>query len=495
MNSLKIFFRFRKTIKSASGVALIQALILITIISTLLAVTVTFTLLGLNISRQGVRQTAALDVAEAGINYYLWHLVHDSSDYKDGNSTPASPPYGPYAHDFTDDTGTKVGTFTLYITPPEEGSNLVTVESRGDVEDGNENRTIVAKLGIPSFAQYAVAANDTTSHIRFGIGTEVFGPIHNNGGIRFDGIAHGLVSSALATYNDPEHVGGVEPGVHTHMSDPDTVFLGGTAFPVPQVDFSKITSDLNDLKDQANDDGIYYGPSLVNGYHITLKTNDTFDITKVTSVTPSCFNGGSMGWQSTDGITSETTVASGVPFPNNGVLFIEDDIWIDGKIDGANLTIAAARLPDSPATNTNIVINNDIEYTNYDGTDKIGLIAQKNIGPGLFSEGSFTGTDDEKELRIDAALIAQNGRVGRNYFRRLCNSTYYQRNLVTVYGAIATNKRYGFTWLCGNAWTENDACDSGYKDRNIIYDQFLTANPPPNFPTIGNYAILDWREK
>jgi len=114
---------------------------------------------------------------------------------------------------------------------------------------------------------------------------------------------------------------------------------------------------------------------------------------------------------------------------------------------------------------------------------------------GLFSEGDFSGTDDAKELRIDAALIAQNGRVGRNYFSRSCSSTYYQRNIVTVYGAIATNRRYGFTWICGNSWTENDACDSGYKDRNIIYDQNLTGSPPPNFPTIGNYAILDWREE
>ena len=471
--------------KKAKGVALLEALILIMVIALFLGVMVTLTLLGLNISRQGTRQTHALDIAEAGINYYLWHLIHDPSDYCDGAACTAGPPYGPYVHDFYDNTGSKVGTFTIWITPP-QGNNLVTVESRGDVEDGNENRILVAKLGIPSFAQYAVLANDTVNHIRFGADTEVFGPIHNNGGVRFDGIAHDLVSSALATYSDPDHPGADEPAVHTHQSDPSQVFLGGTAFPVPPVDFGQVTSDLNELRAKAQDDGMYYGSSGARGYRIILRTSDTFDIYRVNNVTSSCWGGTGLGWQSTDSITSQTLITSSVPFSANGVIFVEDDLWVDGRIDGANLTIASARLPDTPSTNTNVTINNDLTYTNYDGSDKIGVIAQRNIGPGLISE------DD---LRIDAALLAQNGRVGRNYFRRACNSTYYQRELITVYGAIATNRRYGFTWLCGNSWTEGDACDSGYQNRNIIYDQNLSANPPPSFPTIGNYAILDWREK
>ncbi|HEX7456490.1 MAG TPA: hypothetical protein VF303_03420 [Candidatus Nanoarchaeia archaeon] len=481
-------------IKEKTGLALIQAIILITIIASLLLVIVSLTLLGLNVAKQGVRQTSALDVAEAGVNYYLWHLVHAPEDHKDGNDFPADPPFGPYTHDVTDNTGKKIGTYTLWVTPPEAGGDLVTVESKGTIEDGNENRTIVAKLGIPTFAQYAVVTNDTVNHIRFGLGTEVFGPIHNNGGVRFDGVAHDLVSSSLATYNDPDHPGGVEPGVHTHQPDPDEVFLGGTAFPVPPVDFGQISSELDDLKTRAQDNGINYEPSGASGYHIVLKTNDTFDIYRVNSTTASCRNPGN-DWQATDGITNQTLISGSVPFPNNGVIFVEDKLWIDGKINGANLTIAAATLPDNPATYKSIIINNDLEYTNYDGTDKVGLVAQGNVSAGLFSEGAFTGTDDEKELRVNAALIAQNGRVGRNYFHKNCSSTYYQRNIITVYGAIATNQRYGFTWICGNAWTENDSCDSGYKDRNVTYDQYLSANPPPYFPRVGNYAILDWRER
>ena len=31
----------------------------------------------------------AINIAEAGINYYLWHMSHNSGDYKDG--TTAAP--------------------------------------------------------------------------------------------------------------------------------------------------------------------------------------------------------------------------------------------------------------------------------------------------------------------------------------------------------------------------------------------------------------------
>ena len=176
-------------------------------------------------------------------------------------------------------------------------------------------------------------------------------------------------------------------------------------------------------------------------------------------------------------------LAASVPIPSNGIIFVEDNLWIDGRIDGAWVTIAAATLPES--TDRSIFINSDLKYTNYDGQDKIGLIAQKDISVGLNSEGAFSGSDDQKELRIDGALLAQKGRVGRNYYTSGCSATYYRRNILSVYGSIGTNKRYGFAYTDG----------TGYQVRNLTYDQNLSVAPPPLFPTIGNYAILDWREK
>jgi len=523
------------------GQALIMTVILIGIVFSLVIIAVSLSLIGLNRSNQGLRKTQSLHIAEAGINYYLWHLVHAPTDYCDGNTCPPGQgPYGPYVHDYVDNTGKVVGTYTIWVAPPGLAENgkvtichtppatdetkavapsavaghldhgdylgpcggggtsnntpIVTVESRGDVADGNENRTIVAQLGIPSFAQYAVVANDTVNHLRFGVGTEVFGPIHNNGGVRFDGVAHELVSSSLATYDDPDHSGPNEPGVHTHQPNPNSVFLGGTAYPVPPVNFAGLSSDFANLKNLAQTAGSYIGPSGSGsqGWHITLKQNDTYDLKRVTSVSNTCSG------QATDQILSETTSGGGgnnLPFPGNGVIFVEDKLWIDGRIDSAALTIVAAKIGATGSQEKSIIINSDVEYTNYDGTDSLGLIAQRDISVGLVSEGAFSGSNDNQELRIDAAMIAQNGRIGRNYFARSCNSTYYQRKQITIYGSIATNQRYGFTWICGGSWDLGDSCDSGYQNRTINYDSNLALVPPPYFPKIGTYAIIDWREE
>jgi len=462
-------------------------------------------------AKQQEVSTSALAAAEAGINYYLWHLSHDPEDYKDGTGQPDNPPYGPYVHDYKDSQGNVIGKFTLYITPPSQGSNVVTVESEGEITGQPKKRKVVAQLGIPSFARYAVIANDTTRHIRFGPDTEVFGPVHNNGGVRFDGIAHDVVTSALETYDDPDHSGNVEFGVHTHRDPPPPdpnmnvndsfrpneappstvqsrpdVFKGGRQFPVPAVDFNAITTDLSELKNKAQSAGFYKGPSGAYGWSIVLHTNDTFDLYKVNGITAKCFGYTLSGSGNIDtfGITNKQLVSAGNPFPSNGIIFIEDRLWLEGQIDSAFLTIAAAKIGATPAEEKTIIINKDLEYTNYDGQDKLGIIAQKDILIGLYSEGDFSGTADQQELRIDGALLAQKGRVGRNGYSSSCGSLW-QRNKITVNGSIGTAQRYGFRWTSG----------SGYQIRNIYFDTNLTLSPPPSFPTTGVFSILSWKEK
>jgi hypothetical protein len=159
--------------------------------------------------------------------------------------------------------------------------------------------------------------------MRFGQGTEVFGTIQSNGGLRFDGLAHNIISSAVASYDDADHSGAVEFGVHTHVTLPsgtvnDTfrsaeappsvlqnrtdVFEIGRQFPVPAVDFNGFTSDLASMKTIAQQpDGRYFGPSGGGiGYYILLKNNDTFDLYNITGLTSppgGCTNaGGQTGW-------------------------------------------------------------------------------------------------------------------------------------------------------------------------------------------------------
>ncbi|HEY5588594.1 MAG TPA: hypothetical protein VIK86_06530 [Candidatus Paceibacterota bacterium] len=485
-----------KNIKN-KGVILLNVIVFTTVAVALVTFFISWASYSLKTAKSTLYKEQALQIAEAGVDYYRWHLAHSPNDFKDGTGAA-----GPYTHVFTDKDGVSIGSFVLTITPPITGSTLVTIKSEGHVDNYPKiKRTIQTKLAIPSFAKFAIVAND---FMRFGEGTEVFGPIHSNNGIRFDGVAHNLITSAVSNYDDPDHTGNNEFGIHTHVNTsgggvndtfrpqeaPPTnpipirndVFIAGRQFPVPQSDFTGITNDLSLIKTNAQSGGKYLAPSGAIGYHIVLKTNDTYDLYKVTSLTSAsnnCSNSSNSGdatwgtW-SIKSPNGESFVAN-YSNPSNGLIFVEDNVWVDGSINTARVTIAAGKFPDNPSSRKSIFINKDLTYTNYDGQDVVGLIAQDDITVGMVSDDN---------LRIDAALMANNGRVGRHYYSSQC-SPYHSRSLLTLYGMIGSNKRYGF------AYTDN----TGYDTRTIIYDANLLYGPPPSFPlTSDKYTTISWDE-
>lgn len=480
-----------------NGAVLLNVIIFTMIAVSIVVYFVAWVSSSIKISKITIDKERAFQIAESGIDYYRWHLAHNPNDFQDGTGTN-----GPYVHIFYDKNGNRIGTFSLTITPPIEGSTVVTILSEGRLDPpSSAKRSIQTRLAIPSFAKYAFVANDV---IRFGEGTEVFGQIHSNKGIRFDGLAHNIITSAVSVYDDPDHTGNNEFGVHTHINTSDgnvnssfrpleapptnpvparsDVFIAGRQFPVPQSDFVGITNDLSTIKANANSGGKYLSPSGKLGYHIVFKTNDTYDLYKVTSLATAsnnCINSskneddtwGTWSIKSSNG----QTFIDNFPNPTNGLIFVEDNVWVDGQINTARITVAAGVFPDNVNSRKNIIINKDLLYTNYDGRDSIGLIAQENILVGMVS-------DDD--LRIDAALMATNGRAGRYYYSSYC-SPYDDRSELILYGMIGSNDRYGF------AYTDN----SGYAIRTITYDANLLYGPPPSFPlTSDKYTTISWDE-
>ncbi len=464
------------------GTMLVQVVVFSAIATLFIGGLANWASLTLKSMQQSNSRELAMQIAEAGIEYYRWHLAHVKDDFTDGTGLP-----GPYIHDFLNKDGIKIGEFSLEITPPSVGSTIVAIKSTGSLlGEPNIKRSIMTRLAVPSWAKYAVAANDV---MRFGDGTEVFGPIHSNKGIRFDGLAHNLITSAVASYDDPDHSGGNEFGVHTHKIPIDPlppnvppnrldVFMAGRQFPVPAIDFSGITADLANMKSDAIANGKYLAPSGRRGYHIVFKINDTFDVFSVrtlSSVPLNCTSSGdTSGYWGSWSVASQNFVGN-YPIPQNGIIFVDDHVWVDGQIDTARVTVAAGHFPDSVSERKSITVNNDLLYTNYDGKDTISLVAQQDINVGLYSEDN---------LRIDAALIAQNGRAGRFYYENDCRPEN-KRDTITLYGMIGSNKRYGFAYTDG----------TGYANRNIIYDANLLYSPPPAFPlTSDQYQTISWEE-
>lgn len=476
-------FKIGKKIKENRGIIIIQTVVFAAVAVMIISALSSWAAISIKGSRVAFNREQAFQSAEAGIDYYRWHLAHAPTDYQDGTGAG-----GPYIHPLKDKNGNTVGQFSLDITAPFLGSTLVKINSTGSSTlDGTYTRKIISQVAKPSIAKYSVAGNNA---MRFGAGTEIFGPVHVNGGIRFDGLAHNIVTSGTTTYTDTDSDActGNSWGVHTCLGTDDPspptafpsrpdVFEAGRLISQPTINFSGFTSDLAILKENAISGGFYRdlaGSGFV-GYHIVLKTDDTFDFYKVNSWASlgncSSSPSGTPSWS-----VGTQTLQGNYSFPVNGIIFIEDNIVVDGQINGARLIIVAADLI-NPIVNKNIIINNDITYTYTDGTDTIGLIGQGGVMVGMISD---------TDLEIDGALIAQNNKVGRFYYNNGSgNCTYKTRSIISLYGMIASYARYGF------AYTDN----TGYTIRSITYDANLLYAPPPNFPlTSDQYQILSWQE-
>ena len=427
--------------------------------------------------KRQVKSNQALSIAEAGINYYLWHLSHNNLDYCDGQACQGNGPFGPYTHTYKNTAGEVLGNYNITITPPQGSNTVVSVRSEG-VSATGEKRTVVATLGIPSFAQYSFVTN---SEAWFGDTESTNGLVHSNRGIHYDGTANGVVASAVSTYVPANCFGG---DGQTHngvwgIGGPTTYWQ----FPVPQIDFNQLTSDLGDLQATAQANGIFL-PTLLNaqgqkthsGYAIRFNAGNTITVGKVTASRDSGSAGGSCvnHLRANSLIQNTLWETSNRALPTNGVIFVADNAWVWGTV-GARITLASGRLPSSSSTDTNIFLQNDINYTVKNGTVALGLISQRDIR---------VNSASEDDLNLDAYLLSQKGKVFR---------PYYWNNIktkISVYGGIGSASWWTWSWVNGSYQVI-----SGYRTTVQTYDNYLALNPPPQFPTTGSFAILSWKEE
>lgn len=451
-----------------NGTVLVFQLVLIFIFTVVILGVLTTTTYYFKVVRSTGYREQAFQIAEAGINYYQWHLSHFPSDYNDGTGQP-----GPYLHDYRDsDTQEVLGQYSLTITPPPLGSTIVTINSTGwTTEHPNIKRTVSVRFGIPSLAKYGFLSN---SDIHVGSASVFYGAFHSNGGIRFDGTATAPVTSARSIYTCTSATGcspnQTKPGIWGSASSSTQAFWD---FPVPNVDYSAITADLATLKTQAQTDGLYLPTSGGQGYSLVFQSDGTFRVYRVNTLRSHASGvdvGGATHSEDLDynSRTQLTGTCSPYPcqMPNNGVIYIEDRVWVEGTVDG-RVMVAAARLPYNPSTAPSILIPNNLVYEDQSGDDVLGLIAQKDILMTYYVPNNLT---------IHAAFIAQNGSFQRYHFSGSL------KNNLTVYGSISS---------FGQAATYYGS--SGFQDRDYIYDSNLLYGPPPSFPlSESGYQQISW---
>lgn len=415
----------------------------------------------------------ALHIAEAGVNYYRWHLAHAPADF--------IPEFEEY--DYLDPEGSSIGKYNLEITAPSGGSSVVTIRSTGWSNDyPSIKRTVRAQYGIPSLAEYAFLSNSSTW---YGSGAVLHGPIHSNNGIRMDGTNYSIVSSA-----QEEYMCGSETGCSPPERKPGVWGSGGDQglwqFPVPAIDFDSISFDFATMKQNAQDSGLYLEPSNDEGYHIILLGDGTFRVYRVErtqSIRGYSVPGQGIGAEGQGGcrrlyqVIADEVLIDSFNISDTPIIFVEDYLWIEGEVNG-RLTVAAASFP-IVSSYVNIWITNNLNYAAYDGTNTLGLISQNNI---------FIAKDIPTDFRIDGIITAQSGKVIRHgYFNWCGGSSGAIKDKLTLNGSIISYfKSY---------WNYGVGPESGFLERDLNFDTNSSYNPPPYFPTSGEYEFISWTEE
>lgn len=195
MNKPQTIFRINRAERGAS---LIMALVFTLITSVILGVIGTFALANLNKATVDSDYMAALNIAEAGINYELQWISQDTSDANRAHqANPANGQNGPY----TGSISGIPGTFTVYVTQWDEndpdGPGLspwyapqdLLVTSIGTV---NGVTRVVHARGVrksifDEYALYAIEEGTFSGGGASSTSTQIWGNLGTNGDVTFNG--------------------------------------------------------------------------------------------------------------------------------------------------------------------------------------------------------------------------------------------------------------------------------------------------------------------
>ena len=449
-------------------------------------------------------KSRTFSAAEAGLEYYRWHLAHFPTDLQNGTGKA-----GPYTMAFNDPvTGYSYGSYKLSLAGNMSCGQTTSIDitSQGSFynEPAGSSVTLFARYALPTVALYSYIVNNS---VWAGSDRTIYGPYHSNGGIRMDGTANAPVTSSLSSWLCTSGF-----GCSTDSTVNGVFGSGGNqnlwSYPTPQVDFSAISANFTSLKSTAQSSGLYLpryssGTGVSNntnrGYHLIFNSNGTVTVKKVSTETnvPSIpiddstvttpqpdysLISGESNYSSTQVINGTYTLPASC-----GLIFVEDNVWIEGSIP-SKVTVVAANVTTTGVT-PNIYLPGNITYANATGAAGLTAISANDI---LITPNS------PDTMTLNGVFVAQNGAFGRNYYGEnsgghvTCPNSYEPRTSLTIHGTTVSYKRTGTKWVNG-CYPSGDA---GYQTRTDAFDRLLSTNPPPFTPTVSNtYQFIDWRQQ
>jgi len=431
-------------------------------------------------------KTEAFSVAEAGLEYYRWHLEHFPNDLMNGTGHA-----GPYPISIPSPEGGTAGTASLAITANTSCGQTTSVDISSTgvaAESTTFPQTLQARYARPSVASYSYIVNDS---VWAGADRIINGPYHSNGGVRMDGTANAPVTSSLSTWTCTSDFG------CSHNTTVSGVFGAGTNqnlwnYPTPQVNFAGISANFSSLKATAQASGIYlprYSSGNSNssayhkGYHLVFNADGTVTIWHVTSVNQLNVTPINSSDLSTDYalISNETRDTTRTLPADCGLIFVEDNTWVEGTIP-SKVTLIVANVSNTGVA-PDAFLKGNLVYS-ASGTRGFTLISEHNI---------LITPDSPQNMTLNGIFVAQSGAFGRNYYSCSSYPTYSQKGTLTILGSTVSYKRTGTQWTgsaCGKSYS------SGYETRIDSFDRTLTNDPPPFTPTTStDFKFVDWRQK
>jgi len=492
--------------KNQQGSMLIYLILFIAIFALVMPVIVGLFNAKMQLLRTTILREQALQIAEAGINYYQWHLIQFPGDYKDGTESS-----GPYVHDYVDyDTQETVGQFSLLITAPPQGETAIVIQSTGWTNDNPAiKRTITATYGVPSLASYALLTHGWI----YAWNTESYsGPVHSDTGIRFEGTTESSVTSSEETtyLADCSQEYPENPSCTTQTLR-DAIWANGSnksqsfpywSNPTTTADFTGISTAFSEISANSNLPDNINLPANSLGYSLVFNSDGTvtvYEIKKTINtgalfpITTAIHNGSNVSLGYLNGGTDYytgicTSNCSKCKYgrclqytktvPSAGlIIYASNNLWVEGTVNG-RVVIATANGSTDVLNMANIYISNNIRYSDEglpdnERTDTIGLMAEGNI---------IVTKNAPDPLYVSGALLAQNGFIAFP----ICYSGGAMHNNVYFFGSLILHGSwwFNFTNYCGSSFTD------GYLYPHFTWDKNLLYRPPPYFPASSVGAEL-----
>ena len=137
-----------------------------------------------------------------------------------------------------------------------------------------------------------------------------------------------------------------------------------------------------------------------------------------------------------------------------GLIFVEDNVWVEGTIP-SKVTLVAANVVNSGVAPSAYLLNN-IQYGATDGSDGFTLMAERNV---LISPSA------PNSMNLNGIFIAQDGAFGMNRYE---SCTYADKTgTLTILGTTVSSKRTGTQWT----GTTCNGYARGFQNRVDSYDR------------------------